>query len=55
MGFVLGYYLVKDGKDNSISEKHLKWVQKNLSIICGDKTVNMEDVLRYARLWLTQL
>lgn len=54
LGFVLGYYIVKDGGDN-INMDNFKYVQKNIDILSGDKLVKMEDVLRYGRLWLTQL
>lgn len=53
LGFVLGYYIIKDGGD-SINMGHFKYVRKNTDLLSGDKLVKMEDVLRYGRLWLTQ-
>lgn len=54
LGFVLGYYLVKDGT-NSISTRNLEFIRKNLDTFEPDKLLKIEDVVRYGRLWLTQL
>lgn len=54
LGFVLGYYIIKDGGD-SINGGHFKFIEKNIDLVSGDKLVKMGDVLRYGRLWLTQL
>ena len=54
IGFVLGYYLVKDG-DGEINKSHLNYINKNLTSFAPDKMIKIEDVLRYGRLWLTQL
>jgi hypothetical protein len=48
-GFVLGYWVSQNGK---IDEKRLKKVFQNLSNL--DYPVKTHDVIRYARLWLTQ-
>lgn len=54
LGFVLGYYIIKDG-GGDINMDNFKYVKKNINILSGDKFVKMEDILRYGRLWLTQL
>lgn len=52
LGFVLGYYLIQNGE---INMEHISYVKKNLNAISGNKLVKMVDIIRYARLWLTQL
>jgi hypothetical protein len=54
LGFVLGYYIIKDG-GNGINVGHLKYVREHSDILSSDRPIKMEDVLRYGRLWLTQL
>ena len=54
LGFVLGYYLTKEG-NGDISTSHLAYVKKHLDILAADKLLKIEDVVRYGRLWLTQL
>lgn len=54
IGFVLGYYLTRDA-NGSINTHDLAHVRKNLAAISPDRALKMVDVVRYARLWLTQL
>lgn len=54
VGFVLGYFIVKGG-DGAVNSKNLTYVKNKLDVIAPDKLLKLEDVLRYGRLWVTQL
>lgn len=54
LGFVIGYYLIKNG-NNDINRTNLGYVKQNLDRLSPDKLLKLQDLIRYGRLWLTQL
>ena len=50
-GYILGY-IASNGGEN-INKQNLNNVFKNILKTVSDKSVGQEDVLRYARLWLS--
>lgn len=52
IGFVLGYFL---SKGNEITKKNLKSIKENLAILTDKYPINLEDIIRYARMWISQL